>query len=210
MCVCWSWVQICMSLHVFLFDITSEVKQHTYRTGMKRNRFKLESGSSCCFLSLFDHLMPDSKSACYLCFQLCRNTTNQSTVEMHLPQLFHIFLLRIIWMHNWVIASVSSSIYRSNLGCTCSSSQSAQPPTTHLHTAAALLQSQRDCTVTNHRSNPIYTDTSTPTTPSHDCPLSADTTVNPAATLYGAEHAQPVSVPLCSAHSRTICPYCPS
>lgn len=187
----------------------SEVKQHTESTGVERNRgTELESGFSRCFLSLFDYLMPDLKSACYLCFQLCKNTTNQSTEEMHLPQLFHMDMWCVIWMHNWVISSISSSVYvyRSNLGCACSSSESAQPPATHLHPAAALLQPQRDCAVTNHRSNPIYTDTSTPTTPSHDCPLPADAAVNPAATLYGVEHAQPVSVPLCSAHGCTICP----
>lgn len=101
-------------------------------------------------------------------------------------------------------------VYRSSLGCTCSSSEPAQPPATHLHPAATLLQPQRDCTVTNHWSNPIHPDTSTPTTPSHDRPLPADVTVNPAATLYGTEHAQPASVPLCSAHGRTVCPHCPS
>lgn len=98
-------------------------------------------------------------------------------------------------------------VYRSSLGCTCSSSEPAQPPATHLHPAATLLQPQRDCTVTNHWSNPIHPDTSTPTTPSHDRPLPADVTVNPAATLYGTEHAQPASVPLCSAHGRTVCPH---
>ena len=107
-----------------------------------------------------------------------------------------------------------SSVYwsfRSNLGCTGSSGEPVQSPAPHLHPpSTTFLQPQRDCTVAHYRSNPIHPDTCAPTTPTHDRPLPADTAVDPAATLHGAEHAQPATVPLSSAQRCTVCPYCPS
>lgn len=162
----------------------------------------MDSVLSSCFLSLFDHLMPDLKPARCSCFKPRQNTKKKSTAEIRSSPFSPGFLLT----DNWC----SSVLYRSSLGCTRSSSQPTQPPAPHLHPAAAFLQPQRDCTVAHHRSDSVHPDTSTPTAPSHDGPLPANITVRPAAALHGSEHAQPVSVPLRSAHGRSICPHCPS
>lgn len=100
-------------------------------------------------------------------------------------------------------------IYRSNLGFISSSSEPTQPPATYLHLAASFLQPQCDRTVANHRGDPVHPDPSAPATPSHDCPLSADDAVDPAAAFHGAEPARPASLPLRSAHGHTICTHCP-
>lgn len=97
--------------------------------------------------------------------------------------------------------------YRSDMGC---NGEPAQPPATYLRPAAALLQPQRDCTVPNHRSDPLHPNTCAPAAPSHDRPLPADASVDAAGRLSGAQLAEPTSVPLCSAHSHTICTHCPS
>lgn len=93
------------------------------------------------------------------------------------------------------------------MGC---DSEPTQPHAAHLHPAAALLQPQRDCTVTHHRSDPLHPDTGTPAAPSHDRPLPADASVDATGPVSGAQLAEPASVPLCSAHSHAICTHCPS
>lgn len=106
-----------------------------------------------------------------------------------------------------------SSVYfsfRSNLGCTSSSGEPAQSTAPHIRPPpATLIQPQRDCTVTHHRCNPVHPDTHAPATPSHDHPLPADATVDPAAALHGTEHPKPACVPLSSAHGCTICNHRP-
>lgn len=112
-------------------------------------------------------------------------------------------------MWNWFVVFCLFPL-SSNLACTGGGGEPAQSPVPHLRPpSAAFFQPQRDRAVAHHRSNPIHPDAGAPATPPHDCPLPADAAVDPAAALYGAEHAQPASVRLSPADGHTIRPHCP-
>lgn len=163
--------------------------------------------------------MPDLKSALCPCFWICLWLTTIPQISL---QYRNTFRSTFMWFYGVkagytvdkslsFCSSVCLFVYRSDLGCTSSSGEPAQPPAPHVRPPpAAVLQSQRDCSVTHHRSNPVHPGTSPPATPSYDSPLPADATVDPAAALYGPEHAKPASVPLRSAHGCTVRPHCPS